>query len=90
MSKVSDFDKELKLTKPMEFLISETSKKSKKNIKIKEAKITLNICKGKTKDKKECTRKESKDCNGFCKQHFILEKEKANTIILIEKHMKIV
>lgn len=62
-------------------------KKTKKEL-MDEIKSSLNLCKGKTKDNKECNRKESLNCNGFCKQHFIIEKEKANTIELIEKHMK--
>jgi hypothetical protein len=58
--------------------------KSKKEIE-KEERALLNNCKGKTKDNKECTRKESENCNGFCKQHFNLEKEKTDTLELIEK-----
>ncbi len=63
------------------------SKKTKKEL-MNEIKSSLKPCKGKTKDNKECNRKETINCNGFCKQHFIIEKEKANTIELIEKHMK--
>ena len=62
-------------------------KKTKKELEI-EAKSLLSMCKGKTKDNKECTRKESENCNGFCKQHFNLEKDKENTIELIEKLKK--
>jgi hypothetical protein len=62
-------------------------KKSKKELE-KEAKSLLNNCKGKTKDNKDCTRKESENCDGFCKQHFKVAKEKANTVELIEKHKK--
>jgi hypothetical protein len=62
-------------------------KKTKKELEI-EAKSLLSLCKGKTKDNKECTRKESENCNGFCKQHFNLEKDKENTIELIEKLKK--
>ena len=57
--------------------------------KQKLAKKELNNCKGKTKDNKECSRKEVENCDGFCKQHFVLEKERANTVELIEKHKKI-
>lgn len=59
-------------------------KKTKKEL-TQEAKALLNNCKGKTKDNKECTRKESENCDGFCKQHFIIQKEKADTVELIEK-----
>jgi hypothetical protein len=62
-------------------------KKTKKELE-QEAKAHLAMCKGKTKDNKECTRKESDNCNGFCKQHFNIQKDKENTIELIEKHMK--
>jgi len=89
---------ELKVTKAMEFLISEVCKKtstkekppkSEKPKKIKVEKPILNLCKGKSKKNKDCTRKETENCNGFCKQHFKLEKEKAITIELIEKHKKL-
>jgi hypothetical protein len=62
-------------------------KKTKKELEI-EAKAHLVMCKGKTKDNKECTRKESENCNGFCKQHFNIQKDKENTIELIEKLKK--
>lgn len=76
----------LKVDKVMENLLSLVSKKSVK--KHKKTKIVLNKCKGKTKDNKECSRKELENCNGFCKQHFMIEKEKAETIELIEKLKK--
>lgn len=78
------------ITEPKEtfgFLRFCDSKKTKKEL-MNEIKSGLKLCKGKTKDNKECNRKETINCNGFCKQHFIIEKEKANTIELIEKHMK--
>ena len=62
-------------------------KKTKKELEI-EAKAHLALCKGKVKGNKECTRKESENCNGFCKQHFNLQKDKENTIELIEKLKK--
>jgi hypothetical protein len=74
------------LLNPKPIKIKEKSKKEKSKKEIeKEERALLNNCKGKTKDNKECTRKESENCNGFCKQHFNLEKEKSDTLELIEK-----
>jgi hypothetical protein len=89
--------KPLKITKAMEILLSkvvkDNIKKSLKNPIEKQKKpkkeiLPLNPCNGKTKNNKNCTRKESENCDGFCRQHFNLEKEKANTVELIKKHMK--
>ena len=76
--------KDEKIIEPKEI---KEPKKTKKELE-KEAKSLLSMCKGKTKDNKECTRKESENCNGFCKQHFNLQKDKENTIELIEKLKK--
>jgi hypothetical protein len=65
----------------------EMLKIEKKKLEITKKEL-LKPCKGKTKDNKDCSRKEIENCNGFCKQHYNIEKEKNDTTILIEKHKK--
>jgi hypothetical protein len=65
----------------------EMLKIEKEKLKIAKKEL-LKPCKGKTKDNKDCSRKEMENCDGFCKQHYNIEKEKINTTILIEKHKK--
>jgi hypothetical protein len=65
----------------------EILKMEKEKLKITKKEL-LKHCKGKTKDNKDCSRKEVENCDGFCKQHYIIEKENINKNELIEKHKK--
>ena len=88
ISEVNKQNEEKKAKKEAENLLNpkpiKIKEKSKKELE-KEARDLLKNCKKITKDGKECTRKESENCNGFCKQHYNIDKETANTIELIEK-----
>jgi hypothetical protein len=65
----------------------EILKMEKEKLKLAKKEL-LKPCKGKTKDNKDCSRKEMENCDGFCKQHYAMAKETANRDELIEKHKK--